>query len=137
MKYKKYILFLVSCLITLISFGQQNQTIGTTSSFVIAKNLLGADTGYVHKTNYNDTGTLNLSNYLPNHAGAVGRTGDQIWMRSNDLTKWVGIGGQPLVTNNTNTITFSGDGTWENPLTAASLISGQNNNILQIGRAHV
>ncbi len=115
------------------SYGQTPpvQTIGAPGNMVVAKGMLGVDTGFVLRKNYADTTALNLGTYLKYSPGAIVRTGDNIWQRSQDVTRWIPIGSGSISVDTTTTISLFGDGSSGSPLTADLLISSQNGNSLQ------
>jgi len=130
---KKILSVLSFLLCSVFVFGQVQpiQNLGAPNNIVVVRGELGIDTGFVLRTNYSDTSSLNLSQWLRGKAGTIARVENTLWMRSQDTTTWLGIGGQTLSTENSNTVLFSGDGSPSNPLVANVNVSGQPGNIAQ------
>jgi len=127
----KRISILISLLIAFVSsYGQPVQTLGNPGNIVIVKGHLGVDTSLVLRKNYSDTGAANINAFTKNNPGSIIRVGDDLWIRNSTATAWVQLGAD-IITANSNTITLSGFGTTENPLTADVTVSGQPNNIVQ------
>jgi len=128
---KKLLLFISLSLLTTICFGQWViQNLGAPKTFVVARGPIGSDSTIVFRGSFNDTSSANNGSIdiLP---GAVIRVENELWMRSYDTTQWIGIGGQAVSVDNTNTIALSGLGIPEDPITANLIISSQVNNIVQ------
>lgn len=128
----KKILLFISLLFSVVSvFGQTITPFGGPNVESRARGLLSADTAFQYRNNYADTSALNQMNYLRLKPGIIARVGNTLWMRSQDTTQWIGIGGQAVSVDNTNTIALSGLGIPEDPIVANLLISGQQGNSIQ------
>lgn len=130
---KRIYISILVLLSAVCSFGQTIpvQNLGAPGNIVVARGQFGADSSINLRTNYSDTGRLNQGVYLNTQPGAIVKVMDALWMRNSTATEWLPIGGQPITTQNSNTIVMSGTGSFVDPLTASSVISGQPNNIIQ------
>jgi len=109
------------------------QNLGAPGNMVLARGLFGIDTGLVIRTNYADTGSLNTNAFLKYQAGAIARVGDDLWVRNAAATQWLPIGGSGDVNvENSNSINWEGDGSFENPLIAQVTTSGQSGNSISL-----
>ncbi|HRP30436.1 MAG TPA: hypothetical protein PKV73_01025, partial [Agriterribacter sp.] len=128
---KKILLFISLLFVTAVSFGQWTiQNLGAPKTMVVSRGPLASDSSIVFRGSFNDTASANNGNLdiLP---GAIIRVANTLWMRSYDTTEWVGIGGQPVSVETSNTIELSGSGIPEDPIIANVIISSQENNLLQ------
>jgi hypothetical protein len=69
-----------------------NQYIGAPATLVTAKGGLKADSSLILPV-FSDTAKANISTFIKNYAGTLIRVGDNIYVRSNDVSKWLLIGG--------------------------------------------
>jgi hypothetical protein len=102
------ILFFWAC--SIYSYGQfpLQQSLGSSTTQVYSKGGLGSDSGFIYRTNFQDTVTANIS-FIKNIPGITIRTGNVLWMRNQAATAWLRIGvGPSLVANG---IAMSGDTT--------------------------
>lgn len=88
-------LFFIFCLFfSLASIGQTsfpiNTTTGTNSTTVLTRGISAADSAYWHRTDFVDTTTANLGR-IDEVGGRTIRTGNIIWLRSSDATRWIDI----------------------------------------------
>lgn len=132
--YISVLLLLSFCL----SYGQQGpapqppiQSLGNANNQVVVNGIIRADTSLVLKTNYADTSSLNNGRFMKNMPGTIVKVDDQLWMRNTTATAWIPAGGQPLTTANSNSISLSGIGSFNDPLTGSIIVSGQPGNVIQ------
>lgn len=87
-------ILLISILLVTSFFGasQTIQTIGAPGTNVVGRGMVTADTALGLRRDYVDTSNANLGSYLKNNAGAIIRTGTQLWTRNQAATAWVQIG---------------------------------------------
>lgn len=88
-----------------------NPKTGNSSTLTEALGSYGGRIGYVFTASYGDTSAANLS-FVKNVAGQQIRVGDTIWMRSNDLSRWLkqssSGGGGGSITGGINGLSASG-----------------------------
>jgi len=119
---KNIFLFLVLFFFVTIGYAQQypiNQTLGSPTTLVTSRGGFKADSSFILPA-YSDTNKANANPYVKNYAGSLIKVGNDIYLRSTDLSKWilVGAGGttpnlQQVTTQGsttTNTITVQNVG---------------------------
>lgn len=134
-KMKKLLIFLSVFISFLSSYGQTQppfQTIGNIGNEVKINGIGSAYKGFALRNNYADTTAMNLDAYLKNIGGIQARSGDTIWQRSNDLTRWFKAGGAGSVyTDTSSTFRPFGNGSDGYPLGGDVVISQQEGNSVQ------
>lgn len=91
---KKIIFFLLFIPVLAQAQGYPIQTAqGSNNQLTFHNGSYGALKGFVYKGTYADTAVANLS-YIKNVPGQTIRTiDDKLWMRSNDIQRWISLGG--------------------------------------------
>lgn len=89
----KKLLILILTISSLFTSAQptSTQSMGTPKTLVKSNGYLSADSGFLLRPVFADTTAANAGS-LDQIAGILIRVADQVWMRSNDLTKWVLVG---------------------------------------------
>ena len=98
-------IFLLATLILSFVIGKSqttypiNQYIGAPSTLVTAKGGFKADSSLILPV-FSDTAKANISTFIKNYAGTLIRVGDSIYVRSNNVSKWIllGASGAPVDT---------------------------------------
>ncbi len=97
MKKLLLISFLLFCATFCFAQFPISQSTGNSNTQVYSRGGQGADSGFIWRTNFADTGAANKG-FLKNVPGIVIRTGSTLWLRNQATTSWVLIGqrfGQP------------------------------------------
>lgn len=111
---KKIFLFIaiLSAFISKAQFPVQ-QSLGGPKTEVFSKGAFGSDSGYVYRTNFLDTATVNIG-FLKNIPGIVVRVGNTLYLRNQTVNAWIEIGSGgsgSTITNIGNGFSFGVDGT--------------------------
>jgi len=91
---KKVVLVLILIFGLLTGYSQQypvNQFIGAPNTLVTSKGAFKTDSALILPV-FTDTSKANISPYIKNYAGTLIRVGDSLYVRSNDISKWLLLG---------------------------------------------
>lgn len=117
----------------LVGFGQTIpfQAVGNSGNEYRIIGIGSANKGFMLRNSYTDTTEMNTDQWLKYQRGIQVRSGDTIWQRSHDLTHWFRTGAGSVITDESSTVSFIGDGSSGSPLTADVIISEQQGNAIE------
>jgi len=131
---KRLYISLILLLGFLVSFGQTIpfQAVGNSGNEYRIIGIGSANKGFMLRNSYTDTTEMNTDQWLKYQRGIQVRSGDTIWQRSNDLTRWFKNGSGSINADTSNSILLYGDGSIGNPITGVLQVSGGNGNAVQL-----
>jgi hypothetical protein len=91
---KKFI-FVLSLFIGIAAHAQYpvSQSLGSSTTTTRIKGVTSSQFGVVYESVYGDTTSVNSNTTLETIGGITIRTGNNLWLRSQDATKWIQFGG--------------------------------------------